>query len=209
MGKSPAEPALRRTAPNKPNLRGGDFEGKLLTGRMPVLRNTLRGHYGQDFCAKQTQFGQEPFRGQVLRRKGLAMHRTRGEPPQNKANCPRRGTQTVSLLRITDWGWSRIRAPACALLSLACMDRSYKQTQFPPLCRPGDRRSQGPIARNKPNSSIADLGLRIADRLAMGRLLRALPPWTRAGDCAKRSQSPPVRPTRGCSRWPDTSLRSA
>ncbi len=35
---------------------------------------------------KQTQFGQEPFRGQVLCRQGLAVHRTRGEPPQNKAN---------------------------------------------------------------------------------------------------------------------------
>ncbi len=99
----------------------------LLTGRMPVLRNTLRRHYGQDFYAKQdahnksprvgfrpaflgryrgsgrlaatfvgrvkqTQFRRERFAGQVLCRQGVAMHQARGEPPQNKANFPKRGT---------------------------------------------------------------------------------------------------------------------
>ena len=44
-----------------------------------------------------------------------------GEPPQNKANFPKRGTEAVSLLRTADWGWSRIGSPACALLPLACV----------------------------------------------------------------------------------------
>jgi hypothetical protein len=35
-------------------------------------------------------------------------------------------------------------------------DFCAKQTQFPPLCRSGDRRSQGPIVRNKPNSGGSD-----------------------------------------------------
>jgi hypothetical protein len=47
------------------------------------------------------------------------MHRTREEPPRNKAN-----------FSIADWGSSRIGSPACALLPLACMGRLYKQTQF-------------------------------------------------------------------------------
>jgi hypothetical protein len=65
-------------------------------------------------CAKQTQFGQEPFRGQVLCRQGVAMHRAQGEPPQNKANFPKRGTEAVSRLRIGDGAASgRLPAPCC------------------------------------------------------------------------------------------------
>jgi len=72
---------------------GGQDTGRSRPGRpryswalTPMLRNTLRRHYGQDFCAKQTQFWTEPFRGQVLCRQGLAVHWTRGERPQNKPN---------------------------------------------------------------------------------------------------------------------------
>ncbi len=36
-------------------------------------------------------------------------------------------------------------------------EATEKQSQFPPLCRSGDRRSQGPIVRNKPNSAESDL----------------------------------------------------
>ncbi len=124
----------------------------------PMLRDALRRHYEQDFCAKQTQFGQVPFRGQVLCRQGVAVHRARGEPPQNKANFPKRGTEAVSLLRTADWGWSCIGSPACALLPLACVGWLYKQTQFRPLCRSGDRRSQGPIVQNKANFPRTAMG---------------------------------------------------
>jgi hypothetical protein len=57
---------------NKPNFR--------VTGGTPMLRDALRRHYGQDFCAKQTQFGQEPFQGQVLCRQGVATNCMREEP---------------------------------------------------------------------------------------------------------------------------------
>jgi len=60
----------------------------------PMLRNTLRRHYGQDFCAKQTQFGQEPFQRQVLCDKDLPCL-GRGESPHktkpiSRSGAPRR-----------------------------------------------------------------------------------------------------------------------
>jgi hypothetical protein len=57
-------------------------------------------------------------------------------------------------LRIADCGLKaelRHRCPDCGLAHRVCADRLYKQTQFRPLCRSGDRGSQGANVRNKPN----------------------------------------------------------
>jgi hypothetical protein len=45
------------------------------------------------------------------------------------------------------------RDARCGLPPRASAGRLYKQTQFRPLCRSGDRRSQGPIVRNKANQN--------------------------------------------------------
>jgi hypothetical protein len=99
------------------------------------------------FCAKQTQFGPEPFQGQVLCRQGLALPRTRGEPPQNKANLPKRGTEAVSRLRIEPYRVACLGPAAAGLRGLVVQTNPISATV--PIRRsalPG-----GQIVRNKPN----------------------------------------------------------
>ncbi len=119
--------------------------------------------------AKQTQFLAGGEEGQVSCGKGVMVNWTCNRPRQNKANCPKRGTEAVSRLRISDCGlnteWERRRPavpgpvvqtkpiPAGAELELnnlqeksyavcTCVIGAAKQSQFPPPCRSGDRRSR-------------------------------------------------------------------
>jgi hypothetical protein len=71
---------------NKPNFRVTAGTAVVLMGKMPMLRNALRRHYEQGFCAKQTQFGPRQGEGQVVCGKGVMTERTCKEHWKNKAN---------------------------------------------------------------------------------------------------------------------------
>jgi hypothetical protein len=68
---------------------------------------------------------------------------------------------------------------------------------FQSAIRGGKASGRGPIVQNEPNLSIADCGLRIADRLAVGRLPCGLLPWTCAGQSCKTKPIWPERPEMG------------
>jgi hypothetical protein len=96
----------------------------------------------------------------------------RGTNVRNEANCPKRGTEAVSRLRIGD-------RPAagqvvCVLLPRACAGRLYKQTQF-----------AEPIVRNEPNFGGVD---RRAEYPAFHYSI--IPPSRADACCAKQSQFP-------------------
>ncbi len=95
---------------------------------------------------------------------------------RSKANSRPRGAGTglggADRLRIADCGLNtELRRSRVPFLQLKCTNKPnwptarlwrgtslrYKQSQFPTLCRSGDRRSQGPRVRNKPNfGELAD-----------------------------------------------------
>jgi hypothetical protein len=78
---------------NKPNFRVTARTAVVLMGKMPMLRNALRRHYEQGFCAKQTQFRPQQGEGQVPCGKGVMTSRTCKERWKDKAN--RRGVSRL------------------------------------------------------------------------------------------------------------------
>jgi hypothetical protein len=134
-----------------------------------------RGTHGRSRPCYGTPCGVTPNRTSAPNKPNLGKSHFKGKRCADKdLQCIGRGesphkTKPIPLLRIADGGWSRIGSPARALLPRACMGRLYKQTQFTPLCRSGDRRSQGPIVRNEANFP----------RTAMGRDRQGATPPTR------------------------------
>jgi hypothetical protein len=125
-------------------------------------------------CAKQTQFGPGPGEGQVLYEQGVMVNRTFDRLRQNKANLPRGAWKTIAKARGLDAATHYVgnrakqsqfpsdRALRGPILRNKASSRRgwvgrgrgtrgvglrYKQTQFLPLCRSGDRRSREPAAR--------------------------------------------------------------
>ena len=112
-----------------------------------------------------------------------------------------RAKQTQSKKRLTAslrTGWPTRRA---------CQGNCAKRSQVPPLCRSGDRRSQGPLAPNKPNSVEAErktkyLGeqelwqIRLAQDRAKTKPISAV--WATTG---------PGRPSGGACPWLGSDMR--
>ncbi len=161
-GREKTKPIWRS---DKAGRGGGRDTGRSRPGRpryswalAPMLRDALRR---LPACAGMTLLRTgvlrqtNPISERVISRTSAVPTRTcnasdAGRAPTKQSQFPEAGHRGG--VSIADCGSSRTGSPACAMLSLACMGRLYKQTQFPPLCRSGDRRSQGPIVRNKANS---------------------------------------------------------
>jgi len=203
-GESAAEPALRRIAPNKPNSSIADWDS-------PVAGRPARPLSPGAACTKRSQFGDgRAASGErnAQNEPNWAQRIVRNEPNsvgsnlQNEPNSRRPGYppfqhSTIPGFQSDACCAKRTQLPEAGHRGGVRRGRVgrgmlYKQTQFLPLCRSGDRRpgrarphpTRGAIAPNKPNSAP-----RRADRVPGRR------------KCAKRSHlvPPPL-----CNRWNGT-----
>jgi len=152
----------------------------LLTGRMPVLRNTLRC---LPACAGMTLLRTgllrqtNPISERAIWRTSAVPTRSwtncmREEPRENKANFPKRGTEAVSRLRVAECGQTYAGTPALRLATSGL---------------------RGPVVQTNPI-----LRLRVGDEPVAGRLPVACP-LPRGGQMRKTN---PIGRTESCETKP-------